>query len=130
MQLLHRSVQYEGPIPDPIAMQGYESVHPGLADRIMRMAEQEQRHNEMRIRAAIDDARAERMEARLGQIFGFLIGMTAIITGGFVAVMVEGAAGATAGSILGGGGLATLVGVFVYGRKQSDNDEIAAKPQE
>ena len=39
-----QSISFSGPIPPPGLMSAYENVHPGLADRIMTMAEKEQDH--------------------------------------------------------------------------------------
>lgn len=39
----HSSISYEGPLPPPSHLRAYEDVLPGLADRIVTMAETEQR---------------------------------------------------------------------------------------
>jgi uncharacterized membrane protein len=35
---------HSGPLPDPASLQHYESISPGMAERILRMAEGEQAH--------------------------------------------------------------------------------------
>lgn len=57
-------VEYSGPLPPPGAMQGYEDVLPGSADRILTMAELRQRQL----------ARYE----TLGLVFGFLVAVALI----------------------------------------------------
>ncbi len=61
-------------------------------------------------------------DQRIGLIFGFIIAMTSIIGGIYLAANGKSAAGLTA--IL--GALAALVGVFVYG-KHEQNRDLAAK---
>jgi uncharacterized membrane protein len=58
---------------------------------------------------------AQIMFAYMGQIFGLVIGMTAIIAGAVTAY--HGAE--WAGSFIGGGGVIGLVSVFVLGRRKS-----------
>ncbi len=47
-QVTHQQVTYEGPIPPPEVLRGYETVHPGAAERIIRMAEKEAEQRQMR----------------------------------------------------------------------------------
>jgi uncharacterized membrane protein len=46
-ETLEVMTSFQGPLPSPEILQGFESVLPGAAERIMRMAEaeQESRHN-------------------------------------------------------------------------------------
>lgn len=102
-------VSFQGPLPPPDALAGYERIQPGLADRIVRMAEEEQRQ-----RHQLESEITKRSfdEARRGQNLGFAIGTVAIVAGALTA-----AAGASIpGSIIGGGGVIGLVAVFVLGR--------------
>ncbi|WP_254908530.1 DUF2335 domain-containing protein [Halomonas citrativorans] len=39
-----RSLTYSGPLPPSSEMERYESIMPGAADRILFMAEQQQKH--------------------------------------------------------------------------------------
>jgi uncharacterized membrane protein len=50
----------------------------------------------------------------LGQVFGLIIGITAIISGAVIAVQGS----QWAGSFIGGGGVIGLVSVFVLGRRK------------
>ena len=116
--------RYSGPIPPAAELEHYEHIHPGLADRIVQMAEREQAH---RHSFDAETMRRDFNEGRLGQIFALVIGVTAILVGGVCALN-----GANlTGSIIGGGGVIGLVSVFVYGRRhaQSSLAETPEKPQ-
>lgn len=74
---------FSGPIPPPSVLEGYEQIVPGSAERIIRMAEAESTHRQaLENRVLLGDLK----EARLGQIFGFLIGIFAIGCGTYAAV--------------------------------------------
>ncbi len=74
-----------GLIPDPITLEQYNRVLPNAADRIVSMAEKEQEHRhrmqEKLINAQVTDTKQERNERKLGQIFGWSIGVISIIAG-------------------------------------------------
>ena len=72
-----------GPIPPPDIMEQYEKTLPGSADRILKMAENQSEH-----RQSLEKQRLSfsNREVHLGQIFGFLIGAIAIVTGGYIAL--------------------------------------------
>ena len=53
LAIIKRSVSFSGPIPSPNAMEKYEEVLPGIADRIMTMAEKEQKLREKSITGVI-----------------------------------------------------------------------------
>ncbi len=54
--------------------------------------------------------------SKIGLFLGFLIGITAILSGAFVAT-INGVAAVAGGAIISTGGIASLVGVFIYGAK-------------
>lgn len=100
----------EGPLPPAHALQEYENVLPGLADRIVAMAEKEQIHqHEIEQRGLEGDIN----EARLGQIFALVIGLFTVFAGAYAGI--KGAE--ITGSFIGAGGVAGLVTAFIYGRK-------------
>ncbi len=103
---------FSGPIPPPNVLENYERVLPGSADRIIKMAESEVRHRQefekINLTATI-------RETKIGQILGFLIGVTTIVAGTISAI--NGAE--IAGTVIGSSGVAGLVSVFILGRKQS-----------
>ena len=67
---------FAGPIPPPEVIKGYESVIPGSAERLLRMAEKEQQH-----RIEIDNQLAKGYMALnvRGQILGFFIVLMLIV---------------------------------------------------
>ena len=74
--MVHRQAEirtYQGPVPPPEQMEHFERVLPGMADRILAMAEGNA-GNRWR------NDRAQRTVAILGQVFAFLI--TAMLVGG------------------------------------------------
>ena len=44
---LTHSESFSGPIPPPTILEGYERIHAGLADRIMKMAESQSEHRKI-----------------------------------------------------------------------------------
>ncbi len=108
--------QYSGPLPPPESLASYDEISPGFANRIIAMAESEMDHrHELEKRALTGDI----WEARIGQFFGFLIGMGTVIAGTITAI--NGAQ--WAGGFIGTTGVIGLVSVFIYGRKKQQNVE-------
>ena len=105
-----------GPIPPPDTMEQYEKTLPGSADRIIKMAENQSEH-----RQSLEKQRLSfsNREVHLGQIFGFLIGAIAIVTGGYIA-----SSGAQiSGGVMGTSVVIGLVSVFVIGSKRKPPKE-------
>ena len=121
--LQHQQVSGElhlGPIPHPDTLKAYGDIAADLPERIVKMAEGEQTHRHEMEREAldanIDDLKRGRSETRLGQVCGLVVGLTALISGAYMAVHgVQ-----WGGSLIGGGTVAALVAVFVYGRKSRE----------
>ena len=113
---------FTGPLPHPSILVGYNNIQKGFADRIITLAEQEASHrHEMDkefLNASIQATKDEAIEARMGQIFGLIIGLTAIIAGSYTAI--QGAP--VTGSLIGTSGVVGLVSAFILGRKKSDNN--------
>lgn len=107
--------EFSGPLPHPDILARYESVVPGAAQRIIRMAEVQQGHRIQSERRGLVGMIARTL---LGQIFGLLIGLSGI--GGAVYVAVKGPTivGPLFGAFLGGGTLYSLVKVFIVGSQQ------------
>lgn len=104
--------QFSGPIPHPDILESYNRILPGAAERILNMAEEEQKHRQYLEKTALQN---DKDEAKLGQICAFLIGIVAIVAGTYAAINGS----ATAGGIIGGGGVVGLVSVFILGRKKN-----------
>jgi uncharacterized membrane protein len=89
----------------------YEQVFPGCAERIVKMAENQAEHRQGLERHVIH---SNASNERLGQIFAFILGLTAILGG--VYLIANGQSGQGLTSII--AALGALAGVFVYGRHQ------------
>ncbi|EIJ38524.1 putative membrane protein [Galbibacter orientalis DSM 19592] len=107
VSIQHRS--HSGPLPDPETLIKYNSVIPNGADRIMKMAENQQAH-----RISIENrvVASQSAQSKLGQVFGLIIGLVGIGCGTFLAATGE----PTIGGIIAGGTVVSLVSVFVIGK--------------
>lgn len=123
------STEFEGPLPPPAMLDGYNQVIPDGANRIMRMAESEAEHRRSVEKEVLaiqrEDLWRERSERRLGQILAFVLCTIAILAGVYGVTQSSGPAGQIAGGFVGVGGLASLVIAFITGRR---ND--GGKPSE
>jgi uncharacterized membrane protein len=103
-----RSVRAGG-LPPPELLAEYEKVVPGSAQRILDAFEKQSEHRRvMEVKAQ----EAQIADTRRGQIFGLIIGLTAILIGSATAIYGS----ELAGGFIGGGGVIGLVSVFVLGR--------------
>lgn len=122
-QVVLARADFSGPIPPPRLLAEYEEICPGLADRIVSMAEKESAHRHtmdgQSLSADIDIQRKMFQEARVGQICALSIGITAIIAGTYAAT--HGAQ--LTGGLIGGGGVVGLVTVFVLGRRSHNSSD-------
>lgn len=107
---------YRGPIPHPETLQQYDDITPGLANRIVQMAEAEATHRRevetTIVNANCADMTAYHAEVFRGQICGLIIAVTALVSGAYVAVQGH----EWAGAALGTGGIGSIVLTFVLGR--------------
>ena len=97
-------------------MKQYEETLPGSADRIIKMAENQSEHRQWMEKKRLS---LSNREVHLGQIFGLLIGVIAIITGGYTAL--NGAP--ILGGFIGTAGVVGLVSVFVIGSSRKPPKE-------
>ncbi len=96
-------VDYRGPLPPPSMLNDYNSVLPGLAARIVQMAETEQGHAH----------RMQRWDAMLrftGQLAAFIIASAGLVIGGLLINSGHNIAGLA--TLF--GGLGPVVGAFLY----------------
>jgi uncharacterized membrane protein len=98
-------------LPAPEDFGRYEQIHPGAAKMILDMANSESEHRRSMEAKAM--SRAHR-EVVVGQIFGLLIGLSAL----GATVMLGFYDKEVAASLVGGGTLLGLVTVFVKGRSK------------
>lgn len=109
-QITQRRIeQFSGPIPSPDILERYNAIVPDAAERILKMAESDASHQREIELTALNTQRRER---RLGQIFGFTIGVVALSVSALA--LVKGSA--VAASVIGGTTVVGLVAVFVTGR--------------
>ena len=101
---------HSGPLPDAETLIKYNSVIPKGADRIMKMAENQQNH---RISIESSLVSSQSSQSKLGQIFGLIIGLAGIGCGTYLASIGQD----VVGSIIAGGTVVSLVSVFVLGKK-------------
>lgn len=80
---------HQGPLPDPMTLANYEKLMPGLAERVVRMAEKEQEHrhecdrtrnesNKQIISVEANRQTGIQKAETLGQKFGFTISIVAV----------------------------------------------------
>ena len=110
--------QFQGPVPHPNILAGYEEIHTGFAERIICLAEKETAHRHIMekkaLEAEISGLKSEAADTRIGQIFGLLIGLVTVLAGTYAAI--HGAQ--AAGSLIGTSGVVGLVSAFIAGRKK------------
>lgn len=113
-----QNVVIPGPIPSAEALNKYNQVLPGAADRILSMAEKQQDHRHQLEAVAV---RSRERKGFLGQIFGFVVAMTAIIGGTYLLSIGKSAEGFTT-MILAVG---SIVSIFIFGRRSQSKERIA-----
>ena len=114
-------MQYSGPLPPPEALERYNQIVPGAAERLIAMAENQHTHRQELEKHVIHSNVSAQ---KLGTILGFIVAMTVIIGG--VYLVHEGKSGEGLAAIL--TALAALVGVFVYSKYEQQKD-LARKSQ-
>ena len=133
MDIMYVESAWAGPIPPPDAVQAYEKMTPGAADRILTITEKQQDHSHR-----VTEKQQEhehRMEERVigiqetvvvsdvkqsfsGLWIGFAIAVLGILSGTALGIFGP----AWLGGVVAGVPLTYLVGVFVYGSR-SRRDE-------
>jgi len=111
---------YPGPMPPPELLRAYADISPDLVNRMMSMAEAAQKHASKldleQAAAAREDMQKSWRVVMRGQLCGVAIGLGGLIAGVLSLRIAPNGAGATMGSVLGGGGIATLIWAFRYDR--------------
>lgn len=101
--------QLTGPLPPPEILAQYNQVSPGAADRIIAMAEDNNRHFQTMDKMTVSSTYQER---RTGQWCGLIIGLAVMGVCAFGFYLGH----ATEAAWLGGTTIVGLVSVFVVGR--------------
>ena len=113
----HSKMTYSGPLPLPQHLERYEDVCPGAADRIIAMAERQAKHRQNMEYFVI---KANGRNSTLGVIIGGCVAVLAIVCGTHI---IE-SGYEIPGYITMFGSLSTLVGVFVYGKRDNRKELI------
>lgn len=103
------AASFTGPLPPPSMYRGYEEVNPGSADRILRMAENEQEHRTTWEQKAL---KLNGLNAVAGQYIGLIIALACIGCATYLALNDK----TVVAVILGGVSVTTLVGHFLKNR--------------
>ncbi len=103
--------QFSGPLPPSSELANYENVLPGAADRILTMAENEQKG---RIKAQRSELRMLFISHIIGQVFAFLLGLGGISAGFYLILQGHDVSGL--GVLI--SSLAAIVGAFVYKQRK------------
>jgi uncharacterized membrane protein len=111
---LEREEHWSGPLPSPATLYQYEMVKPGLAERIVAMAETVTT-GEIKIREKV--ATAEIETARTGQALAFLLTLIAI----GAAIYFFAVGNDVAGGVLLGVPVVMLIRSFLTGLQSGDN---------
>lgn len=105
-----------GPLPTPEDFSAYEKILNGAANRILTMTEKQSTHRQEMERTMIKSATGD---SRLGIWLGFTLGLITILSGTTCILLNH----EISGTILAGGGLASLVGTFIYGTRIPQKDD-------
>ncbi len=107
-KLLGVARSFSGPLPPPETLKAYDIIEPGLARRIFELAERQAEHR-MELEKAVVFGDGQR--SWTGLVLGFIVACLFLSSSTYI--IVEGHD--LAGGLLAGGGLVSLVSVFVYG---------------
>lgn len=123
------ATSYQGPLPPPDLLAGYERACPGSADRIVKMAEEEAQHRRSIesaiVRAQENESKGEFAEARRGQICALLVVLVTVGAAVYLAAIGQ----ATAASIMGVGGVSTIVVAFLADKSRNKENGIGQSKQ-
>jgi uncharacterized membrane protein len=110
MRLEYEERVYSGPIPEASDLGQYEAVLPGLANRIVAMAEKQAKH---RRRLETVDVLSEHVHVTIGQASALIVA----IFFGWVAWDLGQNGQELLAAFLGAVDLTALVGLFIFGRR-------------
>lgn len=117
-QLTHFTMSeiHNGPLPHPDILAGYEEVLQGSAERILQMAEAEQK---TRLEVTSKMQQTDSRDSLLGIIGAIIISLAAIAGGMYVVIKTGSTAGAIGGTTLSVSGIGSIIWNFVQGTKTS-----------
>ena len=114
---------FSGPLPHPEILRLFNEAVPGSAERIIKMAEEQSAHRRDLEKKVIESDVAS---SKWGQTLGFIIDMTGLMVSAVVAIYGN----AWAGTIIGVGTIASLVGVFMYGSNARSKEREEKRDQD
>lgn len=106
-----------GPIPDAQTLAQYGEIIPDAPERILRMAEKQSDHRQHLEKYVIH---SDSRRANLGVICAFIITMTVILSGAYIALQGH----PITGTIFTGMGLVGLAGTFIYGTQSRKEERL------
>ncbi|MDY2793972.1 MAG: DUF2335 domain-containing protein [Peptostreptococcus porci] len=123
LEIEKSEISFSGPLPHPDIMKGYDDIVPGAAERILKMAENQQNHRfKLEEKIVFDDS----SERKRNSYFAFTLILVVILLGGsllFKGKSIVGLATVFAG-------LAPLIGIFFRNYKDNKPAEKELKQQE
>jgi uncharacterized membrane protein len=120
--VLRQSQSFSGPLPPPEMLRKFDEVVPGAAERIIKMAEEQSAHRKDLEKKVIE---SDISRSKWWQVLGFVIAIVGLIASAYIAIYGN----AIAGSVLGVGTLASLVGVFMYGATIRSKERIGKRAE-
>ena len=110
-KIVQRAEFYQGPLPHPAQLEHYESILPGLAERIVTMAESQKEHrHKLESRVVTFDS----LKSLLGLVFAFCIVIAGI--GGSIFLVMHNKN--LQGWLVGLTPLLAIVGAFIYQKRK------------
>ena len=114
-EMLIEASAWAGPLPKPDILRRYDEILPGAAERILKMAEDQQKHHHDQERRQLEmylmAVQSDSKRSNRGLWAGFAI--TLVGLGGGIILVYAGHD--WAGGVIAGLNLASVAGVFVYG---------------
>jgi uncharacterized membrane protein len=80
----HVAQSFEGPLPHPAVMEGYEKLHPGAAALFFRLFEEQSKR---RMEEELVYVHAETKAMLRGQVFGFVLAFGGLVAGFTLALL-------------------------------------------
>lgn len=120
-----RGEYWNGPLPPPQLLNQYGEA---IADRIVKMAEDEAKHRrEMErciVEAQVESDKRDHLEARRGQVCATIIALAFLVAATYCAMYGH----QIAASVIGASGISGIVTTFIIGRRQT-SPEAESPPQ-
>lgn len=120
-QVVHRELQFSGPIPPPEILDGYNKIVPGAAERILKMAEDQAKHRHSLEKKLVG---TETRNSTFGLFFAFILVALLIIAGSLLIYFGK-PIGGLATTIT---AIAAVVVSFIV-QKKSDKPQPPSTPQ-